>query len=111
MPVFDLIALGCGGGPSEHNLSCYLFKPHETPWSDGMVALEAGSGIGALARLLDQQPDLFGSRSNTGADGEATPYSAAEVYSWIRCFLITHAHLDHMNSLVLSAGSLGGPGS
>lgn len=26
-----------------------------------------------------------------------------------RCFLITHAHLDHVSSLVLSAGSLRGP--
>jgi cAMP phosphodiesterase len=25
-----------------------------------------------------------------------------------RCFLITHAHLDHVNSLIVSAGSLGG---
>src|SRR5271154_2391162 len=25
-----------------------------------------------------------------------------------RCFLISHAHLDHVNTLVLSAGSLGG---
>lgn len=26
-----------------------------------------------------------------------------------RCFLLTHAHLDHINSLVVSAGSLRGP--
>ncbi len=25
-----------------------------------------------------------------------------------RCYLVTHAHLDHVNSLVLSAGSLAG---
>lgn len=25
-----------------------------------------------------------------------------------RCFVVTHAHLDHVNSLVLSAGSLKG---
>lgn len=25
-----------------------------------------------------------------------------------RCFLVTHAHLDHINSLVVSAGSLRG---
>lgn len=28
------------------------------------------------------------------------------VYS---CFIITHAHLDHVNSLIMSAGSIGGP--
>lgn len=26
----------------------------------------------------------------------------------LRCFLLTHAHLDHINSLVVSAGSLRG---
>lgn len=26
-----------------------------------------------------------------------------------RCFLLTHAHMDHINSLVVSAGSLRGP--
>lgn len=25
-----------------------------------------------------------------------------------RCFLLTHAHLDHISSLVMSAGSMGG---
>ena len=25
-----------------------------------------------------------------------------------RCFIITHAHLDHVNSLIISAGSLSG---
>jgi len=25
-----------------------------------------------------------------------------------RCYLITHSHLDHVNGLVLSAGSMGG---
>ena len=26
-----------------------------------------------------------------------------------RCYLLTHAHLDHVNGLVLSAGSVAGP--
>lgn len=31
------------------------------------------------------------------------------ISSAYRCFLITHAHLDHINGLVVSAGSLTGP--
>ena len=31
------------------------------------------------------------------------------ISSAYRCFLITHAHLDHINGLVVSAGSLAGP--
>ncbi|KAH9951499.1 cAMP phosphodiesterases class-II-domain-containing protein [Amylocystis lapponica] len=97
MPTFELIALGCGGGPSEHNLSSYK----------GTIALDAGSGIGALGRLLQITPDLFGHRP-ADVDNGSPEYSATEVYSWIRCFLVTHSHLDHINSLILSAGALGG---
>ncbi|OCH95290.1 hypothetical protein OBBRIDRAFT_616699 [Obba rivulosa] len=111
MPAFDLVALGCGGGPSEHNLSSYIFKLSDVAWKDGAVALEAGSGLGALSSLLRLQPNLFDSRPRqSGCPDSGSPnYSAAEVYSWIRCFLITHSHLDHVNGLILSAGSLGGP--
>ncbi|KAH8102887.1 cAMP phosphodiesterases class-II-domain-containing protein [Cristinia sonorae] len=103
MPAFDLVVLGCGGGPNESNLSSYLLKPHDALWSDGIVALEAGSGIGALLQLLKTEPDLFGVRQ----DGKG--HSAAEVFSWIRCYLITHAHLDHVNGVVLGAGAFPGP--
>ncbi|PCH38699.1 hypothetical protein WOLCODRAFT_65555, partial [Wolfiporia cocos MD-104 SS10] len=97
-----------GGGPSEHNLSCYLFKPHDESWANSTLALDAaGSGIGALQLLLQKQPDLFGRQLS--ADGNfSVTYSSAQIFSWIRCFLITHAHLDHVNSLALTAGSLSG---
>jgi hypothetical protein len=62
MPTFDLVVVGSGGGPYETNLSSsvsflsplrkdhksflsvdrYLFKPCDTSWKDGIVALEAG---------------------------------------------------------------------
>ncbi|KZT03526.1 uncharacterized protein LAESUDRAFT_704515 [Laetiporus sulphureus 93-53] len=100
MPTFDLVAVGCGGGPDERNLSCYFLKPSGVPWSDGIIALEAGSGIGALDMLLHKQPDLFGTKAHEGGN------TAAEVYSWIRCFLISHAHLDHTNGLVLAATTI-----
>lgn len=107
MPAFNIIALGCGGGPDEHNLSCYLFKPHEQSWNDGIFALDAGSSIGALNKLLAEQPELFDMKQITGS--VHVSHSASEVYSWIRNFIITHAHLDHVNGMVLSAGSMGGP--
>ncbi|KAI0798089.1 cAMP phosphodiesterases class-II-domain-containing protein [Abortiporus biennis] len=109
MIAFDIIVLGCGGGPSEYNLSSYLLKPCDLPWSDGIIGLEAGSGLGALTHLLVKNPDLFGSRNPEDQIGHWKPYSTAEIFSWIQCYLITHAHLDHVNSLVLAAGSLGGP--
>jgi len=105
MHTFDLIVNGCGGGPDETNLSSYLLKPSVTAWEDGIVAVEAGSGQGALSRLLCQDPHLFSSRQGPA---DCQTYSASEIYSFVRCFLISHAHLDHVNSLVISAGSFTG---
>ncbi|KAG7452895.1 cyclic-AMP phosphodiesterase [Guyanagaster necrorhizus] len=103
MPAFDMVVVGCGGGPDETNLSAYLFKPYDSCWEDGIIALEAGSGQGTLRHILQETPALFNSDRDQG------PYSVAKIYSYVRCFLITHAHLDHVNSLVISAGSLSGP--
>jgi len=102
MSTFDMLVVGCGGGPDETNLSAYLIKLRDATWEDGLVGLEAGSGQGALSRILKQNPHLLDS------GGESRSYSASEIYSFVRCFLITHAHLDHVQSLALSAGSLGG---
>ncbi|THV08037.1 hypothetical protein K435DRAFT_959492 [Dendrothele bispora CBS 962.96] len=104
-PFLDLLVVGSGGGPDETNLSAYLIKPCNASWEAGILALEAGSGQGALNQLLLRNPDLF-STSNT------TPpvrHSASEIYSFVRAFLLSHAHLDHLQSLVISAGSLSGP--
>ncbi|KAH9981463.1 cAMP phosphodiesterases class-II-domain-containing protein [Lactifluus volemus] len=94
MPTFDLVVVGSGGGPYETNLSSYLFKPCDARWGDGMIALEAGSGIGTLHQLLSKDHALFNLFGNCPR---------------VKCFLISHAHLDHVNGLVLSAGSLHGP--
>ncbi|GLB35161.1 putative cyclic-AMP phosphodiesterase [Lyophyllum shimeji] len=105
MPTFDIVVVGSGGGPDETNLSAYLLKPHEAAWDDGILALEAGSAQGALAELLRRDPLLFKSHN----DPTSRTYSASEIYSFVRCFLITHPHLDHISGLVLSAGSFTGP--
>ncbi|KAF6765028.1 class II cAMP phosphodiesterase [Ephemerocybe angulata] len=104
MTAFDIVVIGAGGGPDETNLSAYLVKSHPSRWEDGVLALEAGSGQGALRHIVERNPRLFSSETEPGR-----ALSATEVYNAIRCFLITHAHLDHINSLVVSAGSLSGP--
>lgn len=148
MPIFDMVVVGSGGGPDETNLSAYvripplprvdsprgelniacrryLVKSRDTAWKDGILALEAGSGQGALTQLLLRDPRLF----NAPEETTSKPHSASEIYSFVRSvsissiygsvyryvpwearsYLISHAHLDHVNSLVLSAGSLRGP--
>ncbi|KAG9318143.1 cAMP phosphodiesterases class-II-domain-containing protein [Chiua virens] len=106
MPAFDIVVVGSGGGLDETNLSGYLVKPCDTSWDDGIVALEAGSGPGALGQILKWNPDIFGERSED-AD-PSTRRTPLTVYANVKCFLLTHAHLDHISSLVMSAGSLGG---
>ncbi|KAF9052778.1 cAMP phosphodiesterases class-II-domain-containing protein [Panaeolus papilionaceus] len=101
--AFDFVVVGAGGGPDETNLSAYLVKPHNTSWEDGIVALEAGSGQGTLAQLLRINPNIF-----SKPEVKDKRYTAPEIYSFVRCFLVTHAHLDHINSLIISAGSLKG---
>lgn len=107
MPFFDIVVVGSGGGVDETNLSGYLLKPCDASWDDGIIALEAGSGHGALAHILKRNPNLFGQVIANGDDPSkrVTPFT---IYSNVQCFLITHAHLDHISSLVLSAGTMGG---
>jgi hypothetical protein len=121
--------------------SSYLFKAAHSTWKNQVVGLEAGlahicsgrfevsnsfefadlgSGMGALDRILRDDPGLFGMNPDTDK-----PYTAAQIYSFLRsvlvralkryihglrcrCYLISHSHLDHISSLVISAGSFGG---
>ncbi|TFK25063.1 class II cAMP phosphodiesterase [Coprinopsis marcescibilis] len=106
MTAFDIVVVGAGGGPDESNLSAYLLKSHTAHWKDGVLALEAGSGQGTLRRLLKQNPRLFQQDSDLQC---GSSLSASDIYKAVRGFLITHAHMDHIMSLVVSAGSLGGP--
>ncbi|KAG2076059.1 hypothetical protein BDR04DRAFT_1090899 [Suillus decipiens] len=105
MAVFDMIVVGSGGGPDETNLSGYLLKPREAAWNDGIIALEAGSGLGALRHIMRRDPNIFREHP---MDANPAPFTPLTVYSNVKCFLLTHAHLDHINSLIVTAGSLGG---
>lgn len=106
MPFFDIVVVGSGGGVDETNLSGYLLKPCDASWDDGIIALEAGSGHGALGHILKRNPTLFGQIiADNDTSKRITPFT---VYSNVQCFLITHAHLDHISSLVVSAGTMGG---
>ncbi|CAE7095031.1 unnamed protein product [Rhizoctonia solani] len=108
---FDLVVVGCGGGHDETNLSAYLLKPRGKQWSDGILGLEAGSGYGALKHLFGTHTHLFAPLFKPQASKR--PYSAVDkahmVYTHLRAYLISHAHLDHCASLIISSGSLPGP--
>ncbi|KAK6909748.1 hypothetical protein I203_103770 [Kwoniella mangroviensis CBS 8507] len=108
-PTFEIIVLGSGGGPLETDCSGYLVKASKSSWEDGVLALEGGSGLGALASILSNPttstsnlfPDLKFPRNYN------TPLlQAAHVFSFLACYLITHAHLDHVGSLIMLSGSV-----
>lgn len=105
--TFELVVVGCGGGPDETNLSSYLLKAHDASWEDGIVSLEAGSGVGALNYLLKNNPQLFDLDAQPDASDSTTQrtWTATQVYACVRDYLITHAHNDHISSLIISAGS------
>ncbi|BEJ16385.1 hypothetical protein CspHIS471_0509900 [Cutaneotrichosporon sp. HIS471] len=102
-----MVVLGSGGGPLETDCSGYLVKPASGRWEDGILALEGGSGIGALTNLLRMHAaeELF-----PNVDFPETHNSpilkAAYIFSFLSCYLITHAHLDHAVSLILLSGSV-----
>ncbi|KAF7974065.1 hypothetical protein HWV62_23991 [Athelia sp. TMB] len=79
-----MVVVGSGGGPDETNLSAYLIKPYDADWEDGITALDAGSGKGALKRIMADNPRLFAGRKD-GLDAiNAPPLSASKIYSFVR---------------------------
>lgn len=109
MHSFDFVCLGAGGGPVETDLSAYLLKPASSSWEDGIIAVEAGSGIGALRNILSSTRQAFHDLQASSNPHESHEMLASRLYSYIQTFLISHSHLDHVLSLVLSAGSLPQP--
>lgn len=93
--AFQIVVLGCTGGPRENNLSGYLLSPIEPQeW----IALDAGSLLGGIDRALE--------KNNLSqvpfTDPELTP--AGEMLAkHVRGFILSHAHLDHILGLVLNS--------
>ncbi|GAA5881808.1 hypothetical protein JCM1840_003884 [Sporobolomyces johnsonii] len=129
-PAFELLVLGCGGGPIESNLSCYLVKPYTRTWDEGCTSLEGGSTIGALSALIERSPYSFeGFNLGMGVDAhelelaeeargvddereaeigvgrEGGGKKAGRIWEMISCFAITHSHLDHIAGLIISSAA------
>lgn len=105
MHSFDFVCLGAGGGPSETDLSAYvdlwqqatcttadllpaasyLLKTADTHWEDGIIAVEAGSGIGALTTILSRTRDAFREVGDVPDIQESPEILASRIYSYIQC--------------------------
>lgn len=71
------------------------------------ICLVRGRSKGRMAipNLGLRRKSIHGSSTSNSVITFLQPSSA---HPYDRCYLITHAHLDHVNSLVLSAGSMSG---
>ncbi|MCH9627552.1 MAG: hypothetical protein S4CHLAM2_11930 [Chlamydiales bacterium] len=93
--TFQLVVMGCTGGPREGNLSGYLVAPTE---SHDWIALDAGTlltGIDHAFKRKTLEDPVYFNRENVPA--------AELLLNHLKAFLISHAHLDHIAGLVLNS--------
>ena len=84
--VFDVVPLGVKGGVDETNLSAYLVAPKNT---NAFICLDAGTINAGIEKAIE----------NT-----AFTVSSDEVLrKYIKGYLISHAHLDHVSGLIINS--------
>lgn len=93
--VFQVVVLGCTGGPRESNLSGYLMSPLA---SQEWIAFDAGSLLEGIERALEKKSLLGVPFTDSGLTN-----AAEMLVKHLRAFLISHAHLDHVAGLVLNS--------
>ncbi len=85
--TFQVVVMGCSGGPREGNLSGYLLSTIQQPeW----IAFDGGTLLSGIDKAISK-------KSLEGV-------TAAEMLrDHIKAFLISHAHLDHIAALVINS--------
>ena len=88
-PVFEVVVLGCGGGPMETNLSGYLVA---AAGSNSFLAVDAGSLLAGIeaGRVKGSFPEIAGPAETILRQN-------------VKAYLISHAHLDHVAGLVINS--------
>lgn len=93
--AFQIVVLGCTGGPKESNLSGYLLSPLQTSeW----IALDAGSLLVGIERAIEK-----GNLAHVAFTDKQLQPAIEMLSKHIRGFLISHAHLDHILGLVMNS--------
>jgi 3',5'-cyclic-nucleotide phosphodiesterase len=95
MEEFQIVVLGCTGGPRENNLSGYLLSPLE---KQEWIALDAGSLLTGIDRAIEKNNlrEITFTHSALTSPGEM-------LIKHLRAYLISHTHLDHIAGLVLNS--------
>jgi 3',5'-cyclic-nucleotide phosphodiesterase len=93
---FDVIVLGALGGIQDGNLSSYLIRPHG---DRNAIACDAGSLVNGLKVAQDK-----GAFSDVKVPEGSTDSVVGHVLkNDIKGYLISHAHLDHVQGLVVAS--------
>src|SRR5690349_19299476 len=85
-PSFSVVPLGIRGGLDESNLSAYMIG---TPGSQRYVCADAGT-------------IRFGIKKAIANNAFKAPISAV-FRSYIKGYLISHGHLDHVSGLIINS--------
>lgn len=85
-PAFTVVPLGVKGGLDEGNLSAYMVAPAGTT---SYICLDAGSLHQGIAKAIANQ--VFSVKTDT------------VLRRYIKAYLVSHAHLDHVAGLLLNA--------
>jgi 3',5'-cyclic-nucleotide phosphodiesterase len=93
---FELVALGVHGGLSDGNLSAYLVR---VPGQPHYLALDAGSVLPGIA-AAQAQGALADSQPPAGDPLTPKGYVFRQAIS---AYFISHAHLDHVEGLLIAA--------
>lgn len=122
-PALQVIVLGSGGGPIEHNTTSMLVRSLASGWHRGsIIAVDAGVHLGAIARILDStQPKGLGTDVPLPHTITTGPFAGLEVQSscpntnaaqitqnLIDTYLVTHPHLDHISGFVVNTAGFPG---
>lgn len=93
---FDVIVLGALGGIQDGNLSSYLIRPHG---DRNAIACDAGSLVNGLK--VAQDKGVF--RDVKVPEGSTDSIIGHVLKNEIKGYLISHAHLDHVQGLVIAS--------
>jgi len=84
--VFEVVPLGVKGGVDEANLSAYLVAPKNT---NAFICLDAGTINAGIEKAI--------------ANSVFTVSADEVLRKYIKGYLISHAHLDHVSGLIINS--------
>ncbi|MBI2811925.1 MAG: 3',5'-cyclic-nucleotide phosphodiesterase [Candidatus Melainabacteria bacterium] len=91
--AFQVVVMGCGGGPIESNVSGYLIAPLN---NDAYAALDAGTTLSGLFLAVE--------KNQVHVDTSDDQMEEAVIFrEQIKAYLISHSHLDHLAGLVINS--------